>query len=79
MGKEQELHGRAVIETLADTYRQLFVSPGPGGKEKYLDIVERGNEPEARDLSHFIRTRRRRRTWRRGRPRGTRRRCGRWC
>lgn len=54
MGKEQEFHGRAVIETLADTYRQLFVSPGPGGKEKYLDIVERGNEPEARDLSHFI-------------------------
>lgn len=54
MGKEQEFHGRAVIETLADTYRQLFVSPGPGGKEKHLDIVERGNEPEARDLSHFI-------------------------
>ena len=54
MGKDKELHGRAVIETLADTYRQLFVSPGPDGKEKYLDIVERGNEPESRDLSHFI-------------------------
>lgn len=50
------IHGRAVIETLADTYRQLFVSPGPGGKEKYLDIVERGNEPEARNLSHFIKS-----------------------
>lgn len=50
----EELHGRAVIEHLADTYRQLYVSPGPDGKEKYLDIVGRGNEPEARDLSHFI-------------------------
>ncbi len=43
-----------VIKTLADTYRQLFVAPGPGAKEKYLDIVERGREPETRDLSHFI-------------------------
>lgn len=54
MRNDQILYGRAVIETLADTYRQLFVSPGLGGKEKYLDIVERGNEPSSRDLSHFI-------------------------
>ncbi len=43
-----------VIETLADTYRQLFVVPGSGAKEKYLDIVQRGLEPDCRDLSHFI-------------------------
>ena len=43
-----------VIEKLADIYRQLFVAPGPGAKEKYLDIVQRGHEPETRDLSHFI-------------------------
>ena len=43
-----------VIERLADIYRQLFVVPGAGAKEKYLDIVERGHEPETRDLSHFI-------------------------
>ncbi len=43
-----------VIETLADTYRQLFVVPGGGAKEKYLDIVQRGLEPDSRDLSHFI-------------------------
>ncbi len=43
-----------MIETLADTYRQLYIAPGPGAKEKYLDIVERGHEPEKRDLSHFI-------------------------
>ncbi len=54
MENAQELHGRAVIETLADTYRQLYVSPAPDGKEKYLDIVQRGSEPTARDLSHFI-------------------------
>lgn len=46
--------GSAVIETLADTYRQLFVAPGPGGKEKYKDIVQCGSDPESRDLSHFI-------------------------
>ncbi|MBQ4482873.1 MAG: hypothetical protein II966_06530, partial [Lachnospiraceae bacterium] len=43
-----------VIATLADTYRQLYVAPGPGAKEKYLAIVEKGHEPETRDLSHFI-------------------------
>lgn len=47
-------HGSSVIETLADIYRQLFVAPGPGAGEKYLDIVERGQEPKRRDLSHFI-------------------------
>ena len=50
----KELYGRQVIETLADTYRQLFVVPGPGGKEKYHEIVECGLDPRTRDLSHFI-------------------------
>ena len=54
MKPQYETQNKTVIETLADTYRQLFVAPGSGAKEKYLDIVERGNEPETRDLSHFI-------------------------
>ena len=54
MKPQYETQNKTVIETLADTYRQLFVAPGPGAKEKYLDIVERGNEPGTRDLSHFI-------------------------
>ena len=36
MRNDQKLYGRAVIETLADTYRQLFVSPRLGGKENIL-------------------------------------------
>ena len=54
MKPQHELQNRTVIENLADTYRQLYVAPGPGAKEKYLDIVEKGHEPEVRDLSHFI-------------------------
>ncbi|MBQ6575891.1 MAG: hypothetical protein IJL90_07290 [Lachnospiraceae bacterium] len=54
MDHKIELHGRAVIEKLADTYRQLYIMPQPDGKSKYLDIVEKGHEPETRDLSHFI-------------------------
>ena len=54
MKPQHELQNRTVIEILADTYRQLFVAPGPGAKENYLDIVEKGHEPEVRDLSHFI-------------------------
>ena len=45
---------RTVIERLADTYRQLYVAPAPDATEKYLDIVEKGHEPQTRDLSHFI-------------------------
>ena len=54
MKPQYKLQNRTVIELLADTYRQLFVAPGPGAKEKYLDIVEKGHEPEVRNLSHFI-------------------------
>ena len=53
MDQKRELHGRAVIETLADTYRQLYIKPQPDGKSKYLDIVERGRDPEEKNLAHF--------------------------
>ncbi len=54
MKAKSEPKKEKVIETLADTYRQLFVPPGPGAKEEYLDIVQYGHEPVRRDLSHFI-------------------------
>ena len=50
----QDLQGRSVIETLADTYRQLFLAPGEDGQQKYPDIVQKGEDPDSRDLSHFI-------------------------
>ena len=49
-----QLQSKSVIKALTDTYRQLFLAPGPGAEERYLDIVERGREPQKRDLSHFI-------------------------
>ncbi|MBR5376114.1 MAG: hypothetical protein IK139_02430, partial [Lachnospiraceae bacterium] len=51
---EQELHGNKVIGELAQTYKQIFVAPCEGGREKYNKIVLAGGEPEKRDLSHFI-------------------------
>lgn len=54
MKAKSEPKKEKVIETLADTYRQLFVAPAPGAKEKYLDIVGYNHEPGKRDLSHFI-------------------------
>ena len=47
-------HKNTIIETLADTYRQLYVAPQPGGREKYSAIVGEGRDPETHDLSHFI-------------------------
>lgn len=48
------MQNKTIIEDLAKTYGQLYVVPGPGAKEKYIEIVENGSEPEAYDLSHFI-------------------------
>ncbi len=53
---EQEILGKKVIEELAQVYKQLFVAPGEGESEKYKEIVLGGQEPEKRDLSHFITT-----------------------
>ncbi len=49
-----ELCGREAIESLADIYRQIYVRPEEGASAKYADIVQRGQDPEDRDLSHFI-------------------------
>ncbi|MBO4375093.1 MAG: hypothetical protein J5829_08320 [Lachnospiraceae bacterium] len=57
MGKnepEQTIEGRKVTETLAQTYKQLYIAPGDDMLEKYNDIVLKGKEPEKRDLSHFV-------------------------
>lgn len=51
---EQEIIGKKVVEELAGTYKQLFVAPCEGGREKYNKIVLAGGEPEKKDLSHFI-------------------------
>ncbi|MBR5336363.1 MAG: hypothetical protein IK152_00060 [Lachnospiraceae bacterium] len=50
----RELKGRAVIEELAEIYRQLYLKPGEEGQKEYPDIVRRGMEPDVKDLSHFI-------------------------
>lgn len=54
MERDSNIQNKSVIEYLAEIYRQLFVAPGPGAGEKYLDIVGKGHEPRVRDLSHFI-------------------------
>ena len=51
---EQETVGKRVVEELAEIYKQLFVAPCEGGREKYSEIVLSGGEPEKRDLSHFV-------------------------
>ncbi|MCR5733878.1 MAG: hypothetical protein K6G22_04640 [Lachnospiraceae bacterium] len=48
-----EANGKRVIETLAQTYYQLYLVPGDGALEKYRDIVQAGDEPDEWDLSHF--------------------------
>lgn len=48
------LRGKDVLISLAQTYRQLYIAPAQGAKEKYLDIVLRGQDPKEKDLSHFF-------------------------
>ncbi len=50
----QEKSGKAVIESLAEIYQQLYIPPEDGAEEKYADVVKRGHDPENKDLSHFI-------------------------
>ena len=44
---------RTAIETLAETYPQLYLDPGREEKEAYRKVVLQGETPESRDLSHF--------------------------
>ncbi len=53
MSENKELNGRAALVELAETYQQLYLSPGEEGEEKYGDIVRRGKNAEIKDLSHF--------------------------
>ncbi len=49
----RKVTGRAVYEMLADTYRQLYIRPSADGEAKYRAVVECGEEPEEKSLSHF--------------------------
>ena len=51
-GKSQ-IRGADVIKTLAAIYPQLYLKPGPEAAEEYKRIVECGELPECRSLSHF--------------------------
>lgn len=45
--------GRDVLPFLARTYQQLFLVPGEEGAEQYRKIVQKGEDAEVKDLSHF--------------------------
>ena len=44
---------RTAIETLAETYPQLYLNPDREEKDAYRKVVLQGERPESRDLSHF--------------------------
>ena len=44
---------RTAIETLAETYLQLYLNPDREEKDAYRKVVLQGERPESRDLSHF--------------------------
>ena len=51
--EKTEIRGADVLRTLAEIYPQLYLVPGPEGAEEYKRIVECGEQPERRSLSHF--------------------------
>ncbi|MCR4909127.1 MAG: hypothetical protein K5985_09860 [Lachnospiraceae bacterium] len=53
MEELKETYGRAVLESLAEIYRQLYLVPGKKGEEEYSLVVRQGQEPEEKNLSHF--------------------------
>ena len=50
---DEKITGRTVYEVLAETFRQMYVAPYEGATPVYKGIVERGEEPPQRSLSHF--------------------------
>lgn len=54
MKNNQKITGRRVLETLAQTYRQLYLDPAKeGADEAYRQIVKRGGEAPEQTLAHF--------------------------
>jgi len=54
MERDQKITGRKVLETLAKTYRQLYLDPAKeGADEAYRQIVRRGEEAPEKTLTHF--------------------------
>ena len=51
--EKTEIRGADAIKTLAEIYPQLYLEPGPAGAEEYKKIVECGEQPQSRSLSHF--------------------------
>ena len=50
----EELHGANVIKSLAEKYIQLYIAPGEGASQKYLQFLISGQVSEKSDLSHFL-------------------------
>ena len=53
MADENVVTGKAVLETLAEIYEQLYVEPGEKGELEYPDIVRRGEHAKEKSLAHF--------------------------
>ena len=51
--EKTEIRGADAIKTLAEICPQLYLEPGPAGAEEYKKIVECGEQPQSRSLSHF--------------------------
>lgn len=45
--------GKDVIGQLAEVYEQLYLAPGEASEKLYPEIVQKGEHPPRRDLSHF--------------------------
>ena len=53
IAENRDIRGAEVIEKLAGVYPQLYLEPGPEGARAYKKIVECGEPPEIRSLTHF--------------------------
>lgn len=49
----KKIEGTAALETLAETYQQLYIAPGEDGEAQYAEIVRKGKDAEIKTLSHF--------------------------
>lgn len=48
-----ETIGKGTLPMLAETYQQLYLTPGPDGPEQYRNVVLKGIPPVQKSLEHF--------------------------
>ena len=53
IAEKTALRGAEVLSSLARTYPQLYLTPGPEGAEAYKRIVLQGQDASTRSLAHF--------------------------